>query len=486
MDQVTRRGILTGGVGVAVGAVASQGWGSASVPQASMGASSVPGVHHVSDFGAVGDGVTDDTAALQAGLDAAAGASLYFDARSYVVSDVLKVQQGTTLHGRGARIVRDAGYSFEILGNWERTDTTTTGYSGHGDITIEGFTFDGDGRTDPSNMVSFVHCQNIIIRDCVFLDCTADHHLELNSTRHAVISNCQFLGFRPDPTISIRKEAIQIDRAHPTLGMGGARDGTMSADITITGCYFGPSADLGAPNIAVGTHQEAPAGYVYENIRVLNCVGKDLKHAGSRWVNTQGLRVIGNEFTLSRRATPVAYNEADAMMYGFACTVSTDVLVSDNRFVVEPGEKAISVDIRGDSSWAQVLGNMLRYGRYALFVENSNDTSFRDNYCLSHTVAGVQLRSARRAHISTNTFHNTGADGNIAIVEGSGTNGTATWNSFDSNVAQYTTSVTPPAVGVACDPTTSQGTSVRMNRFRQVSTIHTGSSSDVVAYNTSN
>ncbi|MFT4029577.1 MAG: glycosyl hydrolase family 28-related protein [Protaetiibacter sp.] len=466
------------------------------MPQRTALSASIPGVYHVSDFGAVGDGVTDDTAALQDALAAAEGATLYFDASSYVVSDLLTVRQGTTLRGRGATIVRKTGYSHEILGNWQHGatwdwadgDTTTTGYNGSGDITIDGITFDGNAGAEPSNIVSFVHCQNIVIRDCVFLDCTADHHLELNSTRHARVSNCQFLGFRPNAGISVRKEAIQIDWAHPSLGMGGARDGTMSADISIEGCYFGPD-DRGnrAPNIAVGTHQEASAGSVHENLRVLNCVGTGLNHAGTRWVNTRGLRVVGNEFTLSRRPVPVAYNETDVMLYGFACTVSDDVLVADNRIAVDSGEKAISVDIRGDSSRALIIGNTLAYGRYALFVEDSYDCNFRDNYCLSHTVSAVHLRSAWRAHIAANTFYNAGANGgNIAAVEGSGTAGQASWNTFDSNVAQYIgSSNEPPAVGVACDLTTSRGTAVRMNRFREVTTVHTGPSTDVVAYNTS-
>lgn len=495
MEGFTRRSILAGGIGAAATAVASRPWERSTLEDAALSVSTMPGVYHVSDYGAVGDGVTDDTSALQDALDAAEGATLYFDATTYVIGDVLTVRQGTTLRGRGATLIRKAGYDRELLGNWQHGatwdwadgDTTTTGYNGNGNITVEGITFDGNAATVPANMVSFVHCENIAIRDCVFLDCTADHHLEINSSRHVVVSNCQFLGFLPDPLISVRKEAIQIDRAHPTLGMGGARDGTMSADVTIAGCYFGASDSLGAPNIAVGTHQEAPAGSVYENIRVLNCVGKELKHAGTRWVNTQGLRVIGNEFSVVRRSTPVAYNETDAMLYGFACTVSTDVLVADNRFVVESGEKAISVDIRGGSLRAQVLGNMLSYGYYALFVEDSNDCNFRDNFCLSHTVSGVQLRSTLRAHISTNTFYNAGANGgNIAIVEGSGAAGVARWNNFDSNVAQYVGSATPPTLGVNCDLTTSQGTSVRMNRFRQVTTAHAGPASDVVAYNTTN
>jgi len=52
-----------------------------------------PDGYNVRDFGAVGDGVTDDAAAIQAAMDAAfaAGKTLYFDAKTYLVNTELKV-----------------------------------------------------------------------------------------------------------------------------------------------------------------------------------------------------------------------------------------------------------------------------------------------------------------------------------------------------------------------------------------------------------
>jgi hypothetical protein len=55
-------------------------------------------------FGAKGDGVTDDTAAIQKALDSAGqNGVVHLAAGSYLISDSLKVPQGKTLLGEGAR-----------------------------------------------------------------------------------------------------------------------------------------------------------------------------------------------------------------------------------------------------------------------------------------------------------------------------------------------------------------------------------------------
>lgn len=82
------------------------------------------GVIDVRTYGAVGDGVTDDTAAIQLALDAVPtrGAIVYFPSAEYVVSPVLntkwlKVKSNTTLAGTGTiRVADDAGDYRTVFG----------------------------------------------------------------------------------------------------------------------------------------------------------------------------------------------------------------------------------------------------------------------------------------------------------------------------------------------------------------------------------
>ena len=80
------------------------------------------------DFGAVGDGVTDDTQALQAALDAAVGLELYLNPGTYLISDSLLISSHTTLSGAGGSSIlkfnwrdRTEGAEFH-LGNRNRAD----------------------------------------------------------------------------------------------------------------------------------------------------------------------------------------------------------------------------------------------------------------------------------------------------------------------------------------------------------------------------
>jgi len=99
-------------------------------------------VFNVKDYGALGDGTTDDSTAMQAALTAGAGKRVYLPAATYIITTGLTIEDGTTVHGDGySSILKASGATaFNGLNN---TDTT----NGDDDITIEDLTVDMDATT---------------------------------------------------------------------------------------------------------------------------------------------------------------------------------------------------------------------------------------------------------------------------------------------------------------------------------------------------
>jgi len=64
---------------------------------------------NVLDFGAVGDGVTDDTAAIQAAVDAAGKGTVYFPQGSYLITTCINVTTGPGISRSGISFVGEGG-----------------------------------------------------------------------------------------------------------------------------------------------------------------------------------------------------------------------------------------------------------------------------------------------------------------------------------------------------------------------------------------
>lgn len=68
---------------------------------------------HMKDFGATGDGSTDDTAAFQAALYASQGKILFIDAGSYILTSTVTIPQGTKIIGETWSQLVASGAYFE-------------------------------------------------------------------------------------------------------------------------------------------------------------------------------------------------------------------------------------------------------------------------------------------------------------------------------------------------------------------------------------
>lgn len=231
-------------------------------------------VHDVTTYGATGDGSADDTAAIQAALDQVRdddGGVVVVPGGTYSIqSGPLRMYSHTRWSAApDATIRRD--YTGKLLINGD-SDQDFGGYTGHGDLLIEGGTWDANGGAYMNNAMVFSigHARNVTIRDLTVLDVPGHHAVELNSTLAGRILNCCFLGFLDTGTRAF-SEAVQIDGAYRASLFGGfgPYDHTPSRDILMEGCHVGPSDTAGSWGRGVGSHSTSPDN-PHTDIRITN------------------------------------------------------------------------------------------------------------------------------------------------------------------------------------------------------------------------
>ncbi|MEY2249360.1 glycosyl hydrolase family 28-related protein, partial [Streptomyces sp. BF23-18] len=213
--------------------------------------------------GATGNGIADDRAVIQAALDAAhtAGGGIVYlpPGKVYGVSTFLVVYDNTTIWAYGCTL-KAIGTSAGLLRNFLGTETFS-GYAGHSHIQVLGGVWDGNAAdgvtgsvTAETDVLNFVHCSDILVKDATVRNVSSAHALEFNSTDGGRAIGCRFEGYRDNSGSSARQfsEAVQIDMAKSGSSSIGSFDNTPSKNILVMACYFGPSSRLGVFGRAVG------------------------------------------------------------------------------------------------------------------------------------------------------------------------------------------------------------------------------------------
>lgn len=227
-------------------------------------APSIPMVN-VIDFGAKGNGITDDADAIQSALDEVSenGGFIVFPAGTYLITKAILFYSNQTLwFENGAKLLQGSS-----INNMMRaySESTWTAYTGVHDCLIYGATFDGGSYTRENTLVGISHAKNIIFENCKFINTYGGwHDLEINSSYNVKVIGCDFEGSRKT---SADGELIQIDGAgqagyYPWDGV--AIDGTVSQYIDIKGCIFHDSPL--AP--AIGNH----SNMAHKFARIHDCV----------------------------------------------------------------------------------------------------------------------------------------------------------------------------------------------------------------------
>ncbi len=220
------------------------------------------------------DGIHDDTKALQSCIDKLKdGGTVYFPDGVYLVSAALIFYSNQTLKFSDKAVIRRSAESEPItrylLASY--SEVGWEGYEGTHDVVISGGIFDGNGElTEKSTLINTVHCRNILIKNCHFINCSQWHMIEINSTENATVEDCIFDG----PTYTsihegLLNEEIQLDLARegsygPVYNCDGTlidfcKDDTVCRNIVIKNNLFkcagfpaiGHHGDCGHHNITI-------------------------------------------------------------------------------------------------------------------------------------------------------------------------------------------------------------------------------------------
>ncbi len=273
---------------------------------------------NVLDFGAVGDGITDDSASIQSALDYAEETKtkiIYFPNRTYLInvclyyfSDmVLEFEQGAVLK-RGSKELR------YLLSN--DADDTIKSYNGTSNVIITGAVFDGniDFVTNENNdnkctLLNTVHAKNIIVNDCTFINGNVWHLYEVCSSNSIKIVNCLFDGTNYGGTAKQQDawtELLQLDSDLVTIQKNGTKnyscgstrngtsgDKTACTDIDIINCTFITNGNCNA----IGNHN--PTGEKHNNIKIEQCTFKGGSNSGGYLdfdATTENVEICSNTF----------------------------------------------------------------------------------------------------------------------------------------------------------------------------------------------
>lgn len=262
---------------------------------------------NVMDYGATGDGSTDDAGSVQAAANEAGGKVLYFPPGEYRMGPMVHLPERVVLWGQNAKIIKDSN----TLPDRYVAFTALGGSGWYNDVTIDNLDFEGNLSNGVGVMVLWAHrARNVQIRNIVVTDAVhTSHCVDLQGCDGVLIENSTFSGASnatPDRQFT---ECIQIDASMwngaPAGGEPGqVYDGTVTKNVIVRGCRFVRQGSYFAPR-AIGSHSSIANRY-YENILVegnyfetpIINTKEDSYYSVLNFCSTRDCVVRNNEFNL--------------------------------------------------------------------------------------------------------------------------------------------------------------------------------------------
>ncbi|HDR7795306.1 TPA: BppU family phage baseplate upper protein [Bacillus luti] len=225
-------------------------------------------------YNAKGDGIADDTAAIQAALTyikTNGYGTVWFPNGTYNISGKLRVYGNTKiLMAKGTVLKRTAGGV--LFSNGDDNENYNS-YNGNSNIEFEGGTIDMQGSTVPNmgSAISIGHANGFTAKNMIIKDVVQAHGFDICGVNNVLIDNVRFEGFFDPDNSRGYSEAMQIDlmKMLDSFSTFGLYDQTPTINVNIRNCYVGNSSTVGAKkwNRAVGSHSSTHDVF-FKNIKI--------------------------------------------------------------------------------------------------------------------------------------------------------------------------------------------------------------------------
>jgi len=364
----------------------------------------------VRDFGALGNGVTDDSAALQAAL--VAGGALYVPKGTYCVSTTLRLYPNTVITFHPEAVIKRTGAINYLFVNGELGNAAfASGYDGTGNLHVRGNGATIDLNSGGAiNTAAFVlaHGYGIVIEGLTIRNGWMSHAIEVNSCKRVRIRNIEVRDHGSDDTAN--NEAIQIDYSNAAgFPAFGSWDDTPCEDVTVEDCRF-----INCPS-GVGTHS-TPPGTKHQDIRVVGCYFDNMQRVAVRpqgWVSGaiafNFIRTTGREaiYGADNDKLDILYNDVvGSVQESVQLDDSTNARIEGNRFTGATSQADIQLLSCTD---VYVLNNVIENsGQEAVWINTGTRVRVTGNRILgasqasSGSYSAVRLQSADDCVVTDN------------------------------------------------------------------------------------
>ncbi len=333
-------------------------------------------VINVKDFGAVGDGVADDTSEIQAALDhcrddAAGSAAVFVPPGDYLISSALIIYSDCRIYGVG----KASGRSSRIFATTDITLLKTPGASGvvYFGVTIEGLNLDRSTiATTTTPHVEIINPQFGSIRDCYVLGSSSMASTDISGllVRNNGVTWAGTWNFHVSST-AFNMAGIKIDNVTDmVITHSDIWGGKLAATIEI---IDGASAYIAFNDIICGVTQGGV--YIHESVAARNSF----------------IDIIGNDFT-----TDPAQSETTGV--GVDSSDNNRLLITNNQFtgIEEEGIKL-----------SQVFGATITNNMFSTC--NSGDNSKADILLTAVSSTELDTIISGNFHVNVTAISNEGA-----------------------------------------------------------------------------